>query len=101
MLEGGWNNDGLERCSHTLDAQERSADDGKRFQSDGRCILILSEAKGGGLEEGGLEIGRARRLADYSWVCFSVFFSCRFPGDPFSLFSSFLSAFGGPSGVIC
>ena len=48
----------------SVDIHPTLADDGKRFQSDGRCILILSEAKGGGLEEGGLEVGRGRRLAD-------------------------------------
>ena len=49
-------------------------DDRKRFYSDGRCILISSEAKGGGLEEGGREIVRDRRLADCSWEIFFVFF---------------------------
>ena len=40
------------------------ADDGKRFSSDGRFILEVGEAKGGGLEEGGVGIERDRRLAD-------------------------------------
>ena len=40
------------------------ADDGKRFSSDGRFILEVGEAKGGGLEEGGVGILRERRLAD-------------------------------------
>ena len=51
---------------HTLDALGRSADDGKRFLSDGRFIVESSEAKGGGLEEGGLGIVRDRRSADFS-----------------------------------
>ena len=45
------------------------ADDGKRFPSDGCCILISSEAKGGGLEEGGLGVS-----AGGSFLCvFPVF----------------------------
>ena len=40
------------------------ADDGKRFYSDGSFSVEVGEAKGGGLEEGGLGIGRERRLAD-------------------------------------
>ena len=38
--------------------------DGKRFSSDGRFIVEVGEAKGGGLEEGGVGILRGRRLAD-------------------------------------
>ena len=37
---------------------------GSALQGDERCILIYSEAKGGGLEEGRLEIRPDRRLAD-------------------------------------
>ena len=40
------------------------ADDGKRFSSDGRFIVEVGEAKGGGLEEGGVGILRGGRLAD-------------------------------------
>ena len=51
----------------------RLADDGNRFCSDGGFILISSEAKGVGLEDGGLGIGRGGRLVDFPWGCFSMF----------------------------
>ena len=44
--------------------QGRLADDGKRFSSDGRCSGVCSVEKGGGLEEGGLEIDPDGREAD-------------------------------------
>ena len=50
------------------------ADDGKRF-CDGRCGgVCFSDEKGGGLEEGGLEVDPDRRDAD----SFFMFFRCRF-----------------------
>ncbi len=52
------------------------ADDGKRLLGDGRCggVCFFVE-KGGGLEEGGLEIDPDGRAADY----FLVLFGCLFP----------------------
>ena len=47
----------------------------------------------GGLEGGGLEIVRGRRLADYSLGCFSVFFLCRFSGCLLEAFFMFFMFF--------
>ena len=111
--------------SDTLDAKERSADDGKRFLAwdrcmanklfriggglgedgagsdraggladdgkrfcDGRCsgVCFFNE-KGGGLEEGGLQIRPGRRRADSFCVfVLSVFFSSVSGGSFFSFF---------------
>jgi hypothetical protein len=38
----------VQRRSDTLDVQEKSADDGKRFYSDGRCLANCSLGSGGG-----------------------------------------------------
>ena len=56
---------GLEEGGLQIRPERRPADDGKRFQSDGRCSGNLSYEKGGGLEEGGLNIRPDGRPADF------------------------------------
>ena len=62
-----------------MDRKQRLADDGKRF-CDGRCSgVCFSDEKGGGLEEGGLEIDPGGRDAD----SFFHVFHCLFFGSFF------------------
>ena len=59
---------------------EGSADDGKRFSTDGRCILIFIAKQRGEFAGGGLGIGPERRSADYCLVFFPVLCLVFFPG---------------------
>ena len=60
--------------------------------------MCFFNEKGGGLEEGGLEIAPGRRLADSFCVfVLSVFFSSVSGGSFFSFFE-FSVGFGGPKG---
>ena len=63
----------LPRSSHTFDAQERSADDGKRLLSAGCCILLLKATQRGEFEKGGLDVGLDRRSADSQKLSFPMF----------------------------
>ena len=52
--------------------------------SDGRCGgMCFAKQKGGGLEEGGLEIHPDGRRADSFCMSFPVLFQGRFPGGHF------------------
>ena len=77
-----------------------AADDGKRFPAMDVVEPCYSVEKGGGLEEGGLEIHPERRDAD----SFFMFFRCRFlvcfRESFFPVFFEFLSVLGGPRGVM-
>ena len=63
--------------------KEKNADDGKRLPATD-VVEPCIEEKGGGLEEGGLEIDPGGRDADSFFMFFQCRFSGRFSGGVFS-----------------
>jgi hypothetical protein len=73
---------------------------GSAFTAMDVVVACFSVEKGGGLEEGGLEIDPDRRDADFVLGVFFVFCLAPFLEAPFSRFFSFLGAFWIPRVVI-
>ena len=70
---------------------------GSAFKAMDVVVACLSSEKGGGLEEGGLEIRPGGRAADDGLRVLGFFFSD--PAWPLGSKSMFLLYFGGPWGV--